>query len=164
MDIDVWRMLQSLGDIADSFDKAGLGIKDENSDESDMSFRELLMFDIRNYLIVLSAQDGTISSDEIDFFNFYFDTDWPSSFGKTFMAEIFPQAEKACSNFMWLRFLVDAENRMIDLNNAMTTSVFSPLFSLLRTLSEELISINDNSVEQKNNLKTGFSLKQQIIF
>ena len=147
MNIDGWKALQSLYKLADQLDDIGFGVKSVT--DSDKSTKEVIQLEIQGYFLSMFAYNGGIGEEEIDFFNFYLDTNWNVGMANRLVNEVLPLAEKFVKNSFICAVLIDSDNKIIKLQPDNDASLLDMHITVLKGLTAEALKTDENWCEER---------------
>lgn len=142
MNIEGWKAIQTLFKLADQLDDIGMGVK--NITNSDKSTKEVIQLEMQGYFLSMFAHNGGIGEDEINFFNFYFDTEWKSSVADQLVNKVLPLAEKFVKDSFICAVLIDADNKIIKLQPDTDASMLDMYLTVLKGLTAEALKVDEN--------------------
>lgn len=147
MKFEVWKALQSIYEMADKLDSVGLGAK--NKKNCDKSTKEIIQLEIQGYFLSMFAHNGGVGKEEIEFFNFYLDTDWNVSIARRLVDEIVPMFKEVLENSLVCAILVEADNKMLQINPNTTASGIDLYITVLKGLTAEALVVDKDWIDER---------------
>lgn len=163
MNIKCWKAIKSLFELADQIDDIGLGVK--NITDSDKSTKQVMQLEMQGYFLSMFAHNGGVGEDEIDFFNFYFDTEWKSSIASQLVNEVLPLAEKFVKDSFICAVLIDADNKLIKIQPNTDISILDTYITVLKGLTSEALKVDENWRDERKDFAFNyFGRLKNLIF
>lgn len=143
MNYELKNMINKLNSLGDLLDESSLGL-------SEMPMRKIIRLDFVQFLMYLSASDGTISYEESNFINEYFDWDLSPSDIKYFIEkhDIYSVDYETKVPFS-MRLFVAADNTLYDSQGDSEYLCSQLLLQVYTVLGEEFLACDLNATDNE---------------
>lgn len=141
MSIEIWKRLQAVYDIADEYDSMHLGATLIGKDRTT---RDLMKLEIQAYLLTMFARNGGIGSEEIDFVNFYLDTDWKESAIEDLVNDVIPSMKPFVEDSPLCFIVTESENRILKIRPDYNNSLLDVYLATLLAITSKAIDVDMN--------------------
>lgn len=160
MNIEGWKAIQSVYELADKLDSMGLGVKLIPNTEH--TTRSVMQLELQGYFLSMFANNGGVGEEEIDFINFYLDTNWEVSMARGLIDDVLPDMEDLMNKKALYKFLVESDNRILKIQPNTDSSIVELYITIIIGLTKEAITVDSNWIDERKNFAKEYLEKTKI--